>query len=260
MPVSAAPDATAPAKGSKPGSRLVGGQTLYGLALGIVMLDTRFPRLVGDIGNAATWPFPVHYRIVKGAIPERMAQPALDPALLQPFTDAVREVASAGVRAITTSCGFLAIYQRELAAAVDVPVFASPLLQVPMAAAAIGPKKRVGILTARLAVTERHFAGAGWSSKETPVAVTAPPADSHFVRTFVGDTPEADPERLERDVVDLATRTVREHPDVGALVLECANFAPFRGAVRRATGLPVFDLYTLGMHAYEVSAVADFPH
>ena len=240
-------------------SRLIGGRTLYGLALGIVMLDTRFPRLVGDIGNAATWPFPVHYRIVKGAIPERMAQPELDPALLEPFTDAVREVASAGVRAITTSCGFLAIHQRELAAAAPVPVFASPLLQVPMAAAAIGPRRRVGILTARLALTERHFAGAGWSSMEIPVAVTAPPAESHFVRTFVGDAAETDSEQLERDVVDVAARMLLDHPDVGAFVMECANFAPFRGAVRRATGLPVFDLYTLGMHAYQVSADPDVP-
>lgn len=256
MPVNAAPGATAQ-KEYDP--RLRGGRTLYGLALGIVMLDTRFPRLVGDIGNADTWPFPVHYRIVKGAIPERMAQPELDPALLQPFTDAVREVASAGVRAITTSCGFLAIYQRELATAAPVPLFASPLLQVPMAAAAIGPHRRVGILTARLALTERHFEGAGWSSKQIPVVVTAPPADSHFVQTFVGDTPETDSEQLERDVVDLAARTLLEHADVGAFVMECANFAPFRGAVRRATGLPVFDLYTLGMHAYHVSAESDFP-
>jgi len=236
---------------------LVGGRTLYGLALGIVMLDTHFPRLLGDVGNAATWPFPVHYRIVRGAIPERMAQPALDPALFEPFTTAVRELASLGVRAITTSCGFLAIHQRELAAAVDVPVFASPLVQVPMAAAAIGGR-RVAILTARLALNERHFNGVGWSSQAVPIVVTAPGEDSHFVRTFVGDTPEADPERLEGEVVALALRTLREAPDVGAIVLECANFSPFRPAVRRATGLPVFDLYTLGMYAYGVSADGSF--
>jgi hypothetical protein len=238
-------------------ARLVGGRTLYGLALGIVMLDTHFPRLEGDVGNAATWPFPVHYLIVKGASPERMAQPRLDPALIAPFTDAVRELAALGVRAITTSCGFLAIHQRELACAAAVPVFASPLVQVPLAAAAVGGR-RVGIITARLALTERHFEGAGWSSRDIPVAVTAPPEDSHFVRTFVGDAREADPARLEADVVEVAMRATREHPDVGALVMECANFAPFRGAVRRATGLPVFDLYTLGMYAYHVSADPPF--
>src|SRR5260221_9113112 len=174
---------------------LTGGRTLYGLALGVVMLDTRFPRLVGDVGNAGTWDFPVQYRIVRGAIPERMAQPALDPALFEPFTLAVRELASLGVRAIITSCGFLAIYHPELAAAVDVPVFASPLVQVPMAAAAIGGR-RVAILTARLALTERHFSGAGWSSNDVPIAVAAPPQDSHFLRTFVGDAREADADQL----------------------------------------------------------------
>jgi hypothetical protein len=39
---------------------LKGGRTLYGLALGVLMLDTRMPRLPGDVGNAETWPFPVH--------------------------------------------------------------------------------------------------------------------------------------------------------------------------------------------------------
>src|SRR5512138_1885551 len=99
---------TVTANNTSPERMLRGGRTLYGLALGIVMLDTHFPRFLGDVGNAATWPFPVHYRIVRGAAPERMAQPALDPALFEPFTAAACEVASAGVRAIITRCGFLA--------------------------------------------------------------------------------------------------------------------------------------------------------
>ena len=48
-----------------------GGKALYGAPLGILMLEARFPRIPGDMGNATTWPFPVLYRIVKGATPER---------------------------------------------------------------------------------------------------------------------------------------------------------------------------------------------
>jgi hypothetical protein len=228
---------------------LAGGRTLYGVALGIVMLDTRFPRFPADIGNAATWPFPVSYRVVRGAIPERLAQPEPDPTLLEPFLAAARELEADGVRAILTSCGFLAIYQRELAAAVNVPVFASPLLWVPLAAHTIGPDQSVGILTARLALTERHFAGAGFSTRDTSVVVVAPPAESHFVRTYVGNEPQADPDRLEQEIVDLAAGLLDDRPDVGAIVLECANFSPFAEAVRRRTGVPVYDLYALGMHA-----------
>src|SRR5215216_3062485 len=115
-------------------TRLRGGRTVYGQALGILMLDTRFPRPPGDVGHAATWPFPVCYRIVQGAQPHRIMGETPDPALLAPFVEAARELEAAGVRAITTSCGFLAAFQRELAAAVSVPVLTSALLQVPLAA------------------------------------------------------------------------------------------------------------------------------
>src|SRR4051812_19836892 len=111
---------------------LHGGRTLYGHALGILMLDTRFPRPPGDVGNATTWPFPVRYRIVPGASPRRAID--ADPSLLEPFLDAAREVEADGVPAITTSCGFLAVFQRELAGAVRIPVLSSSLLQVPYAA------------------------------------------------------------------------------------------------------------------------------
>src|SRR5205807_10461921 len=104
-------------------------RTIYGQALGILMLETRFPRPPGDVGNALTWPFPTHYRVVKGAHPSRIMGRDPDPGLLAPFLDAARELEAHGVRAITTSCGFLAVFQRELASAVSVPVVTSALLQ-----------------------------------------------------------------------------------------------------------------------------------
>jgi hypothetical protein len=227
---------------------LKGGRTLYGLELGVLMLDTLAPRLAGDVGNAETWPFPVHYHVVRGADPSRIMGKDPDPTLLAPFLDGARELERLGVRAITTSCGFLAIFQRELQEAVSVPVLTSALLQVPYASRIIGPAKRVGILTERPNLTERHFNGVGWSARDIPVAVTAMPDGAYFPTVYIDNTPEADPERLERDMIELATRAVREHPDTGALVLECTNFVPFSQRLRQLTGLPIFDLYTLVAH------------
>ena len=124
------------------------------------MLNTVFPRPAGDIGNAATWPFPVRYRVVSAAIPERVVQRP-DDALLAAFVEAARERESEGVRAITTSCGFLALYQRELTAAVSVPVATSSLLQVPMIARTLPASRMIG--SSRLAprTHERHFPGWG---------------------------------------------------------------------------------------------------
>lgn len=237
---------------------LRGGRTVYGQALGILMLDTRFPRPPGDVGNATTWPFPTQYRIVKGADPARIMGREPDPSLLEPFIEAARDLEAHGVRAITTSCGFLAVFQRDLAAAVSVPVLTSALLQVPLAARLIRPDQKVAILTEQPHLTERHFAGAGWSSDDLPVIVRALPSDAVFPTVFIGNRAESDTTVLEAEMVDLARRTVREHPDVGALVLECTNFVPYSQAVRRAAGVPVFDLYTLVMQVFLATIGTDF--
>jgi aspartate/glutamate racemase len=237
---------------------LEGGRTLYGLVLGVLMLDTRMPRVPGDVGNAETWPFPVHYSVVKGADTSRIMGRDADPSLLAPFVDAARELEGLGVRAITTSCGFLAIFQRELQAALSVPMLSSALLQVPLVARLLGPGKRVAVLTERPNLTERHYGGAGWSAKDIPVTVCAMPEGAVFPTVFIDQSLTADREVLEREMVELAQRAAKE-PGVGALVLECTNFVPFAQAMRRATGLPVYDLYTLVMQTYLATAAPEFP-
>src|SRR5690242_21855162 len=88
------------------------------------MLDTRFPRVVGDIGHPRTFACPVRYRTVEGASPRRVVVER-DPRLVAPFVAAARELERDGVAAIATSCGFLALFQRELAASVAVPLWTS---------------------------------------------------------------------------------------------------------------------------------------
>lgn len=241
-------------------AKVTGGRTLYGHALGVIMLDTTFPRVPGDVGNALTWPFPVLYRVVPGALISRVVGPEPDLSLLEPLLDAARGLEADGVRAITTSCGFLAIFQRELAAAVSVPVLTSALLQVPLVTQFLRPDQRVGVLTARAdELTAAHFAFAGWSAAQAPVRIgeLAPDAVLHSV--FTDGAVEADTEVLEAELVAGATDLVRRHPDVGALVLECTNFVPFSQAIRAAVGRPVFDLYTLVIPAYLATVGQDFP-
>jgi hypothetical protein len=226
-------------------STLRGGRTLFGLDLGILMLNTVFPRPIGDIGNAATWPFPVRYRVVPAAIPERVVQRP-DDVLLAAFIEGARELEREGVRAITTSCGFLALYQRELTAAVSVPVATSSLLQVPMIARTLPASRAIGILTMSAEdLTERHFAGVGWSSREIRVAVAGFGEETMFRRVYLRAGREADAAVLERELVEIACALIDSHPDVGAFVLECTNMSPYAGAVREATGLPVYDINTL---------------
>ncbi|MGH7911195.1 MAG: aspartate/glutamate racemase family protein, partial [Candidatus Dormibacteraceae bacterium] len=122
------------------GAQLVsGGRNVYGVPLGMLMTESRFPRLPGDNGNAATWPFPVLYRVVPGAAPGRVVRSLADRSLLQPFVDAALELERAGVGAITTSCGFLVLYQGQIQDALQIPFLSSSLLQVPWVASTLPP-------------------------------------------------------------------------------------------------------------------------
>ena len=135
----------------------VGGKSLYGARVGILMLDTRFPRIPGDMGNAATWPFPVLYKVVPGASPRRVVHDKAA-GLLDSFLDAAEELVRRGADGITTTCGFLSLFQREIAAHVGVPVATSSLMQIPLIERVLPPGKRVGILTVSAAnLTGEHL-------------------------------------------------------------------------------------------------------
>ena len=120
-----------------------GGKSIYGAPLGILMLEARFPRIPGDMGNATTWPFPVLYKVVRGASPRRVVTERAA-GLLDDFLAAARELVDLGADGITTNCGFLSLFQRELQEAVGVTVATSSLLQVPWVQAMLPPGKRVG--------------------------------------------------------------------------------------------------------------------
>src|SRR3954470_8445487 len=123
-----------------------GGKAIYGAPLGILMLEARFPRIPGDMGNATTWPFPVLFRVVAGASPERVVTRKAE-GLLGAFKDAAADLVRLGADGITTNCGFLSLYQTELARHVGVPVATSSLMQIPFIQSVLPPGKRVGVIT-----------------------------------------------------------------------------------------------------------------
>ena len=220
-----------------------GGRAIYGAPLGILMLDARFPRIPGDMGNAGTWPFPVLYRVVRGATPERVVLHGAA-GLLPDFLDAAAALVALGAEAITTNCGFLSLFQRELAARAGVPVATSALVQVPWVQATLPPGKRVGIVTVCAgSLTPRHLDAAGVPA-DTPVAGTEDGRE--FFRVLIrAEKQELDVALAEADVLDAGRALLARHPEVGAVVLECTNMPPYAAAVREAVNLPVYDIYSL---------------
>lgn len=220
-----------------------GGKAIYGVPLGILMLEARFPRIHGDMGNGTTWPFPVLYRVVGGASPEKVVLKGAT-GLLPDFIEAARDLVRLGAEAITTNCGFLSLFQRELAAAVGVPVATSSMMQVPWVQATLPPGRRVGIVTVSSAtLTPAHLEAAN-VPLDTPVAGTE--NGREFFRVLIkAEKDDMDVDLARQDVVQAALDLVARHPEVGAIVLECTNMPPYAADVQAATGLPVYDIYSL---------------
>ncbi len=216
-----------------------GGKAIYGASVGILMLEARFPRIPGDMGNARTWDFPVHYKIVRGASPDRVVRRGAE-GLLPSFVEAARELFADGVDGITTNCGFLSLFQKDLAAAVGVPVATSSLMQVAQVNAVLPPGKRCGVLTiSSSALTPAHLEAAG-VPPGTPICSTE--GGREFTRAILGNEPELDVELAREDNVTAARELARANPDLGALVLECTNMVPYAPAIREAVGLPVYSI------------------
>ncbi|MGC3938765.1 aspartate/glutamate racemase family protein [Roseobacter sp. EG26] len=219
-----------------------GGKTVYGATVGILMLETRFPRIPGDIGNATTWPFPVHYRIVQGATPDLIVRHDAR-AMRDAFIREAQALVQMGCDGIVTNCGFLSIIQDDLKTALGVPVASSSLMQVPMIAQTLPPGRRVGVLTiSKDSLTPDHLAGAG-VPLDTPIMGTD--AGRCFSEAILSDHNEIDFDACRCDLIDAARSLVASHDGIGAIVLECTNMVPYARDIRLATGLPVYSIYTL---------------
>jgi hypothetical protein len=101
----------------------------------------------------------------------------------------------------------------------------------------------VGIVTIDAAALDAgHLAGVG-APLGLPIEGVDPSGE--FVTRILSDHTSLDSSAAEREVVAAARRLVDRRPEVGAIVLECTNMPPYRAAVQRETGRPVYDVVTM---------------
>ena len=227
--------------------KVVGGKPYYGEAIGVLLFDhRRYPMIPGDVGNACSYDYPVRMKIVPGLNdnpfpPIRGEDGELNPEV-QIIVEAAKEIEAEGVRAITLGCGFFSLIQDVLAEAVDIPVFASPLMMIPSILGMLGRGKSVCVVTASKRLLSREFFEAVGVTEEMPVVVAGLDDSEEFNASHMGGASiETDLEQLRSDVVASVQEAIAGHPSVGAVVVEGALLGSFSADIHRATGLPVFD-------------------
>lgn len=232
-----------------PKERRIGGH-----AIGIIKVDVVCPMLPGDVSNATTFNFPVLYKVVEKSHPEQFS--VGDRTALDNVIRAGEELVMQGVRAITTSCGYFGIYQKEVAEALNVPVFLSSLLQIPIISRALGPKRKVGLILAYSPYLSASLLSACGVDDPSTIVVAGAEELPEF-KNIPQTTGQYNSHKIEQELVGLIRRFVSNNPDIGALVLECSNMPPYAWSIQNAVGIPVFDFITLINWVY--GAVVRYP-
>lgn len=212
-----------------------------GFAIGVLRMDAVIPFLPGDVSNASTFNFPMLYKVVKGVSRKEVIYNP-DPNVVDKLIKAGRELEEQGVRAITTSCGYFANFQKEVAAGLDVPVFLSSLLQLPIIKCALKPHQKVGIICADSeCLTPKLFSSIGVDD----LSIIRVAGFQNFSMKWSLGVDTFNSQKFEEELVNLATHFVNDNPDIGALLFECSNLPPYAWSVQKAVKLPVFDFTTL---------------
>jgi Asp/Glu/Hydantoin racemase len=214
--------------------------------LGILMLDTQFPRPLGDVGHPETFGVATHKDVFKGVWPAKVVASAasLRQARLVPgFQGMVRSMQMRGVQAVTTSCGFLVLLQKELQAVTKLPVVTSSLLQLP---ALLKQEQKVGVLTISASSLNSDYLRAAGVPKERlkDVIIQGMPPAGEFVTKIWGNQPTLDLAKASEEAVVAALALKARAPELKSLVLECTNLPPYQAAIEAATGWKVFSLKT----------------
>ncbi len=219
------------------------GQYISGYSVAILYLDgCWYPILPGNVANLCTYDFPVRLEVVQNCTQERIH--VGDPTLVDDIIKTAKKLEAEGARAICAACGFFGNFQDKVAAAVDIPVFLSSMVQVPWIKTGLKPNQKVGVLTADGAgITPNLFKSCGID--DPSICVVKDLRKLPGMVAIVEKEGVFDNEAFRRDVVKAAVELVEENPDIGAILLECSDLPPYASDIQRAVKLPVYDFITM---------------
>ena len=202
------------------------------------MFATAGDRIVGDPGMPGTFPFPVIYEVVPGSYRDLIHG---TPDICEQLCAAARHLEQKGVSGIVGDCGLMALYQREIAQSVRIPVASSSLMLLPIIQQMIGTEQKVGVLTGHSKLlTSRHLESA--SADLSRVVIQGMEDEPHFRQVVLEGTTKQEYHKMAYDVQHAINRMLTSSKDIGAILFECSNLASFAWEIIHRYGMPVFDI------------------
>lgn len=221
------------------------GQNIAGFPIGIIYIEeVYYPMLPGNVVNGYTYHYPVRLKAVKGLDVPNLFK--MGESVYENIMEACLELEKEGVRAISSACGFFGNYHAKVAEQLSIPVALSSLVQIPWIAALLKPTQTIGVITADKSSFSAHLLDSCLVPDSLKGRLVV--KDAKQTKEFscvIEQRGSWDNTVAQEEIVKLGREIVNEHPETGAILLECSDMPPYAYAVQEATGLPVFDFITL---------------
>ena len=201
------------------------------------MLNTDFPRPLGDVGNPESYQYPVQIMKLTHANVDNVVCQQLSEDVIQEIIKAGQILKDNGVNILTTSCGFLASLQGRVQQEIGLPFLASSLCLLPFLRQCFGVQSIIGIITFDSSyLKEVHFNG----HFDDQLLISGIEQGQELYDVIKNGRQTLDEKRALADVLDAAQTLMQQNPI--CLLLECTNLSPYKQALREHFDLPVFDL------------------
>lgn len=217
--------------------------------LGILELDegltpesANLPPREGALLNPATFGRTIITEMVEGAFAETIIRG--DASLASACVASARRLVTRGADVISADCGFFVRHQSAVAAAVNVPVVMSSLLLVPALLRQLSSSQKLAILTA----DSHHFTEdlLGIPEKDLKRVVLGGIQGGQYVRNALARPyVRTDVAQIEMEIAERVAALRAEHPEIKTLLFECTGFPVVTKAIRRRTGLAIYDITDL---------------
>ncbi len=216
-----------------------GGSPVSGYSVGVITLKTDHALMPGNVQHAQSFPQPVLYQDVDLEDPWPLIRG--EERVTDKVIAAAQILQKKGVSIVVGACGSFAYYQRAVKEALEIPVFLSIMLQVPLLQAGLSPKSELGIICASSAsMNDRLFSACNITETDSLVIkeMRGNPAFDHYMDS---GSP-IDWTAIEAEVLQTALSMTNDHPAITSFVLQCSELPPVAPLIQQNTGRPVFDM------------------
>lgn len=222
----------------------------HAAALGIVEMANKPLRHPGNLGNAATFGYPVVYASAATAFTDRILE--RDPVVAADYVRQGELLQKQGIKALLTTCGFNVAYQTEIARGLRVPVATSSLLLLPLLLRFVSADRIIGVITFdRQQLDPSLLEMAGVSAADRARLKILGLDGTRTWHELRRPEPELTLDAIGEDLMRLVAGLIADTPTLGGILLECSALCPFSPRIRAETGLLVFDFVSLAdlLHA-----------